>query len=135
MHADIAHSENGRLSHLQDLVSRVPLRIALRGFADEGISTPICPQVRRSPLSEESVQHLDLVSCWKGLSPSHVVELTTWTRLFRECLGDLIKAWLQRDMVEQLSRYPGKCPSFLEAVQSPTHDLQLIIKVRPMRLS
>jgi hypothetical protein len=130
MLADKAHSEDEGLSCLRNLVSSVPLRIALRGFADEGLaptSTLICPQVRRSQFSEESVQHLELVSCWKGLSPSQVLELTTWTRLFRECLGSQIKTRLQQHIVEQLSRYPGECHSFLGALHPPTHYQQLII--------
>jgi hypothetical protein len=119
MRANVAHIEDEGLSHLRNLVSTVPLRIVLRGFADEGLaptSTLIFPQVRRSPLREESVQHLDLVSCWKGLSPSQALELTTWTRLFRECLGSQIKARLQQDIPEQLSRYPGESYSFLGAL-------------------
>jgi hypothetical protein len=123
MRADTAHSEDEGLSRLRDLVSRVPLRIALRGFADESLtptSTLICPQLRRSPFSKESVQHLDIVSCWKGLSPSQVLELTTWMRLFRECLGSQIKARLQQIIVEQLSQYPGECHSFPGALHLPT---------------
>lgn len=43
---------------------------------------PIIPRVRRTPPSGESVQHLDLVSCWKGLSYQQARELDIWEQSF-----------------------------------------------------
>lgn len=128
MGAKVANTEDEGLSHLHNLVSGMPLHIVPRGFADEGLtptSALVYPQVRRSPLGNEVVQHLDIVSCWKGLSQSQTLELTIWARLFRESLASHIKYHLQHDLTEQLSGYPGECQNFSGVLSSLQCDHSL----------
>ncbi|PVI00942.1 hypothetical protein DM02DRAFT_654964 [Periconia macrospinosa] len=46
-----------------------------------------CPQIRRSPLSNaHAVNHIDVVSCWKGLSLRQASEALMWERFHDEAL-------------------------------------------------
>jgi hypothetical protein len=98
------------ISDLPDLVSNLTLDIVIRGLANQGpplITAFFLPDVRRSPLTKGAVQHLDTVSCWKGLSQSRARELSTWERLFEESLAVQIKEHLQRRFVVYLSKCHG----------------------------
>jgi hypothetical protein len=108
--ADIPKDKTGRL---QDLVRKVALDVELRGLANEDLPpayAPVIPRVRRSTFTEDAVQHLDIVSCWKGLSKSQVLELATWEHLFKECLASQLKQCLEQDFAERLGGYLGDYP-------------------------
>lgn len=66
------------------------ITVELRGlFHDDRLKVTdvYCPEVRRSPFnSGYHVNHLDVVSCWKGLSISQATEIVLWEHLLREAL-------------------------------------------------
>jgi hypothetical protein len=109
--ADAPKDGNERL---QDLVSKVALDVELQGLANDDLP-PACalvvPRVRRSTFTEDTVQHLDIVSCWKGLSNSQALELAMWERLFKACLASQLKQRLLQDFANRLSGYLGECIS------------------------
>jgi hypothetical protein len=91
------------------------LDVILRGLANEDLppsSAIVLPRVRRSAIGDGAVQHLDVVSCWKGLSFSTVLELTMWEDLFKESLASQIKQRLQHEFVEKLQAFPGEFDFF-----------------------
>jgi hypothetical protein len=99
-----------RLTNLHILLSKIPVDMVLRGLPNEDLppsSALNFPRVRRSPLVAGTVQHLDMVSCWKGLSHSQGLELTLWEHLFKQSLASRIKQRLLQDLVHQLSGDPG----------------------------
>ncbi|KAF1918725.1 hypothetical protein BDU57DRAFT_119054 [Ampelomyces quisqualis] len=85
------------------------LDVVLRGLANADLpptSAMVLPRVRRSAIGDGAVQHLDVVSCWKGLSFSTVLELSMWEDLFKESLVSKIKQRLQHEFVEKLNAFP-----------------------------
>ncbi|KAL1597022.1 hypothetical protein SLS60_008604 [Paraconiothyrium brasiliense] len=68
--------------------------LQLRGLPGEDRSTAAevyCPDVRRSGFNNNlSINHLDVVSCWKGLNLQQAEEVLTWERIFRKALEELI---------------------------------------------
>jgi hypothetical protein len=51
------------------------------------------PEVRRSPvedLHKRAVKHLDVVSCWKGLSHRQAKELAFWQFTFKISLESIL---------------------------------------------
>ncbi|KAF2125292.1 hypothetical protein P153DRAFT_111062 [Dothidotthia symphoricarpi CBS 119687] len=92
---------------LHDVVANIPFDIQLYGLSDEGdsqVTDIYCPRVRRSALTNSVTSHLDVVSCWKGLSRSQAVELVTWEHLFKTCLEDAIQLALRDIFVQYLGR-------------------------------
>ncbi|KAJ4377497.1 hypothetical protein N0V83_000322 [Neocucurbitaria cava] len=73
------------------------------------------PRVRRSPYSDAPVSHLDVVSCWKGLSYSQATELIIWERLFQQCLALQIRKRLQGIVIKHL-----------DEVQKPANESVLL---------
>ncbi|KAH8731798.1 hypothetical protein GQ44DRAFT_766854 [Phaeosphaeriaceae sp. PMI808] len=99
-----AYREDG----LQNLISKVPLDIKLYGLINDDLPSAtgfVFPRVRRSSITSDAVQHLDIISCWKGLSHSQGLELTTWEYLFKESLASQIEEYLQREFINDLSKY------------------------------
>ncbi|KAF2023276.1 hypothetical protein EK21DRAFT_12766, partial [Setomelanomma holmii] len=100
---------------LKKLVARLNLDIVLHGLpADEAglscggtrpASSLLMPQVRRSPMAHGATQHLDVVSCWKGLSPSQGEEIAAWERIFTECLAAHIESGLRGSFSDWLRKY------------------------------
>lgn len=68
--------------------------LQLRGLPGEDRSTVYeiyCPDVRRSEYDSKSlINHLDLISSWKGLSLQQAEEILTWERVFRRVLEGYI---------------------------------------------
>ncbi|KAF2448625.1 hypothetical protein P171DRAFT_216690 [Karstenula rhodostoma CBS 690.94] len=68
--------------------------LQLRGLQGEDRSTATqvyCPEVRRSYLNNNSrINHLDSVSCWRGLDFKQAEEVFTWERVFRKALEEQI---------------------------------------------
>jgi hypothetical protein len=101
-------------------VSKVKFHVILRGLLNEDLpaaSACLFPAVRRSPSTIGGPQHLDTVSCWKGLSQSQSEELVAWEGLFKESMASQIKEDIQRGFALQLKLCPG--------MQSPLHSSQL----------
>ncbi|KAH7071425.1 hypothetical protein BKA63DRAFT_419420 [Paraphoma chrysanthemicola] len=91
-----------------DLVQRMTLEVTLQGLLGDERPSPasmFLPRVRRSPLSRDNVQHLDIVSCWKGISPSQGNELAAWEGVFEECLASHLSKHLQEGCVKWLNQY------------------------------
>jgi hypothetical protein len=106
----VESSTDHSLPSLHELVDKVMVDVVLRGFSNEDLapsSALVLPRVRRSPPSDDTVQHLELVSLWKGLSHSQAIELAWWERLFKQSLASQIKQHLLQDVVHRLSGYPG----------------------------
>jgi hypothetical protein len=98
------------MSSLFDLVSTVNFNVVIRGLPNEDLpaaSALLFPFVRRSSRIREAAQHLDTISCWKGLSSSQSDELSVWERLFKESMALQIKELLQRDFASRLERCTG----------------------------
>lgn len=95
---------------VRELVEELHFDIVLRGLpSDErpSAASMVFPRVRRSPLGKDKAQHLDIVSCWKGISPSQSDELAAWEGMFRECLASQIQEHLQEDFSKWLYKYTG----------------------------
>ncbi|KAF1848155.1 uncharacterized protein K460DRAFT_403452 [Cucurbitaria berberidis CBS 394.84] len=94
--------------HLRDLVASVPFNVTLDGLGTKDNATAsdlLFPRVRRSPFSDEAISHLDVVSCWKGISHSQGVELELWQRLFRKCLASQVEEGLRDIVTNRLIEY------------------------------
>jgi hypothetical protein len=101
---------NADKPRVRELVEGVKLNIVLRGLPSDdrpSAASMVFPRVRRSPLSKDKVQHLDIVSCWKGLSPSQSDELAAWEGIFQECLASQIREHLREGFVKWLDKYIG----------------------------
>lgn len=83
-----------------------PMDIVLSGMPVDGRSNAvdfIVPHVRRSPLGFGPAQHLDVISCWKGVTYAQACELASWDCFFKECLAVQIKEYLQCEFLNSLS--------------------------------
>ncbi|CAO2647443.1 Nn.00g083650.m01.CDS01 [Neocucurbitaria sp. VM-36] len=88
-----------------------------------------CPRVRRSPYSDRAISHLDVISCWKGLSYSQAMELTLWEQLFRRCLALQVKEWLQGIAVKHVSdtqAYNRQTAKVADVPAYPSDDIPLL---------
>jgi len=64
------------------------MSISLRKITgDASPCGPVMPRVRRSSITNEPVQHLDIVSCWKGLSHQQALEIDKWEQAFEQCIA------------------------------------------------
>jgi hypothetical protein len=109
---------------LEFVLAKVMMDVELRGLLTDGVKSAfelVFPNVRRSQMSHDAVQHLDVVSCWKGLQYSNAVELVRWDHLFRESLASHIKLHLLQDFAFHLLGCCGKC-SFWKTKQWPSQD-------------
>lgn len=82
-----------------------PMHIVLQGMLVNGRATScdlIIPHVRRSAPAGGLVQHLDVVSCWKGVTHLQAWELATWDCFFKECLAMQIKEHLGHEFSRSL---------------------------------
>jgi hypothetical protein len=83
--AAATHNADETDETLVQLISEVPLNIVLCKASSGAASCgPMMPHVRRSPITTEPVQHLNIVSCWKGLSHQQTLELEKWEQVFQE---------------------------------------------------
>jgi hypothetical protein len=77
-----------------DLFRKSDIEFQLRGLLGVDRST-VCdvysPEVRRSPTTHRmTVTHLDLVTCWKGLSYAQAAEILFWENVFRLSLERVV---------------------------------------------
>ncbi|KAH7413611.1 hypothetical protein DE146DRAFT_1283 [Phaeosphaeria sp. MPI-PUGE-AT-0046c] len=82
-----------------------PMNIVLSGLPVDGRTNAfdfIIPHARRSTLLAGPVQHLDVISCWKGVTNAQAWELASWDYFFKECLAVQIKEYLQREFLSRL---------------------------------
>ncbi|KAH5399897.1 hypothetical protein HBI32_180620 [Parastagonospora nodorum] len=123
------------LPSLHQLVDKVMVDVVLRGFSNEDLAPSLAlvlPRVRRPPPSDDTVQHLELVSLWKGLSHSQSIELAWWERLFKQSLASQIKQHLLQDVVHRLSGYPNSANQSLvvpRMVKLLSSEQPLVIKI------
>ena len=72
------------------LDSPTAVDFVLEGLQDENRSSAAniyCPQVRRPHFTKNvTINHMDIVSCWKGLSLSQATEVVFWEKIFRDTL-------------------------------------------------
>lgn len=87
--ADFAHREAIRELY-QDLGFDLQLRNLL-GAVKSTVADVYCPEVRRSPMTDTSVKHIDVVSCWKGLSIKQAAELAYWEEIFKVSLEKMVE--------------------------------------------
>ncbi|KAF2201037.1 hypothetical protein GQ43DRAFT_48746 [Delitschia confertaspora ATCC 74209] len=88
------------------------LRIELTGLIEgdhQSIADVYYPTARRSSTYNECpVHHLDVVSCWKGLSTQQASEILFWETLFKESLEELV--------LRDLLKASGESPSCSEVI-------------------
>lgn len=69
-------------------------KLHLRGLQNASRETAtdvFCPDVRRSPFSCGGfIEHLDVISRWKGLNLEQAEEVFAWERIFQEALESLV---------------------------------------------
>jgi hypothetical protein len=64
----------------------------LPGVAGLNITDIYCPDVHRLPfVKANNVNHLDVVTCWKGLSCTQASEVALWKRLLGDALGEQLE--------------------------------------------
>lgn len=114
--------------------------IVLSGMPVDGRSNAvdfIVPHVRRSPLGFGPAQHLDVISCWKGVTYAQACELASWDCFFKECLAVQIKEYLQCEFLNSLSGPSSpraKLPLMERMMDFLKHLQPLMIKVDMPRL-
>jgi hypothetical protein len=69
-----------------------------------------CPEIRRSPPTDyQHINHLDVVSCWKGLSFRQAREVAHWEHLFKQVLEHKLRDTVLRVTAERAYRsHTGK---------------------------
>ncbi|KAL1799300.1 hypothetical protein ACET3X_003337 [Alternaria dauci] len=115
--ASHAHPSAGSLSsddagyqYFESLLANVAFDVELHGLALRSTASPSemrCPLLRRSESKQQAINHLDVVSCWKGISDAQALELTLWERLFRRCLISQVENDLRRRTIVQLNNVRG----------------------------
>ena len=101
--------------HFQDvryLFAELNIDVQLRGLlgADRCRVTDVyCPEVRRSPLtSNKDFSHLDVVSCWRGITLRQASEIAYWEGNFTSSLEKMITDVIIHVFVEYLRQENGK---------------------------
>ena len=88
------------------------IEVELRGLTGEQRRHAwemFCPVVRRSSTHNEfPIQHLDVVSCWKGISCRQASEIMFWEAVFKESLEKLVAQELLDAFGEELRTTHGK---------------------------
>ncbi|KAF2865807.1 hypothetical protein BDV95DRAFT_612381 [Massariosphaeria phaeospora] len=85
-----------------DLDITVEVR-GLAGASRRKATDVYCPEVRRSPFSTiHHVNHLDVVSCWKGLSLRQACEVVVWERLFERALEAQLWGFVRAGVLSHL---------------------------------
>jgi hypothetical protein len=85
--------------------------MVVRGLSSDGVATAsdlLCLLTRRSPITNDAIQHLDNVSQWRGISPAQAVELKVWLGVFRESLESLIKKRVQQALDDEICGHSGE---------------------------
>ncbi|KAH9882601.1 hypothetical protein J1614_000837 [Plenodomus biglobosus] len=98
------------MQRLEDMAASLPLHVQLHGLAAEEQSdahNAYRPRVRRSASTSQAIEHVDIVTCWKGLSYSQASELTFWKHAFRICLSSQIERALRSIIVAQMGEQPN----------------------------
>lgn len=52
--------------------------------------------------------HLDLIECWKGLSPAQAMELTMWYHFLHDCLQGEVRAALHESIIQDILKSGGQ---------------------------
>ena len=93
-HAHPASEADDVRSTLRDIFDNLQVDFRLRnplGAVRTRVTDVYCPEIRRSQLREQrDVNHLDVVSCWKGLSYKQAAEIAYWENSFKVCLEETV---------------------------------------------
>lgn len=105
-----------KTQHLSQVFADIDVKLMLRGLSGETRREVIdvyCPEVRRSPPTDyQYITHLDVVSCWKGLSFRQAREVAQWETLFKKALEHQLRDIVLRVTSERAYRpYAGKTNS------------------------
>ncbi|KAF2703009.1 hypothetical protein K504DRAFT_186567 [Pleomassaria siparia CBS 279.74] len=96
---------------IRELLRTIHVDLRLRGLPGANTSKVTdlyCPEVRRSmPMRNRHINHLDVVSCWKGLSFRRASEVLLWEDLFRHSLESQVRDTLLHNLAEHLSHRHG----------------------------
>jgi hypothetical protein len=96
---------------VRELFDLLGVEVQLRdlfGAAKNKVSDVYCPGVRRSPYSETpNLMHLDVVSCWRGLSYKQAAEIAYWEVNLQQCLEKIVRDAVIRIFAEHLRDETG----------------------------
>lgn len=103
---------------VRDLFTELNVEFQLRGLlgADKSrVMDVFCPEVRRSPTTHgPEIKHLDVVSCWRGLSFPQAGEIAYWENNFILSLDKMIKDAIMQVFVDWVSAHKEssmwRCP-------------------------
>ncbi|KAI8933292.1 hypothetical protein NX059_009919 [Plenodomus lindquistii] len=107
------------MQYLEDAAARLPLHVKLEGLAAIGqlnAQNAYRPRVRRSGSTEQAIEHVDVVTCWKGLSFAQAGELAFWEHAFRQCLTSQVEHTLRLVIAAEIG-----------ALQRPADGLSLLL--------
>ncbi|KAG9193470.1 hypothetical protein G6011_03505 [Alternaria panax] len=130
--SSVSLDETGH-QYVERFLANVVFDVELCGLALHSNASPSdmhCPRLRRSESKQQAIDHLDVVSCWKGISNAQALELTLWERLFQTCLASQVENDLRRRTIVQLSKVRdgvednGLLPSLLQSL--PSEESRLI---------
>jgi hypothetical protein len=101
---------------LSEIFADIDVEVNLRGLAGENrrkVTDVYCPEVRRStPTGYQHINHLDVVSCWKGLTFQQACEIAQWESLFKKALEGQLRDIVLRVTDERAYRpYTGESTS------------------------
>lgn len=101
---------------LEDLALSLPLQVDLEGLAASGqndVHSMYHPRVRRSVSASQAMEHVDIVTCWKGLSHPQACELAFWEHAFRDCIRLQIEGFLRTLIASQVGQDQRPADDFL----------------------
>lgn len=105
--ASSVSSDDAVHEYLESLLANVAFNAELCGLALHSNAPPFemhYPRLRRSESKQQAIDHLDMVSCWKGISNAQALEITLWERLFQRCLASQVEDDLRCRAIVQLSK-------------------------------
>ncbi|KAF2467922.1 uncharacterized protein BDR25DRAFT_60603 [Lindgomyces ingoldianus] len=89
----------------RELLNSLDVDFCLHGLSASNkarVSDVYCPQVRRSTDRNFPVSHLDVVSCWKGLSYRQAAEIAVWETMFKDAIENQVRDIVLHAFAEQL---------------------------------
>ncbi|KAF2646638.1 hypothetical protein P280DRAFT_15590 [Massarina eburnea CBS 473.64] len=105
-------------------LASVSIDVSLQGWVPEQEPADICcPKVLRSPFDSASpVNHLDVISCWKGLSYIQSCEITMWERLHHRALSKQVSEGLRMTLLRELASSSDNRPFISRLVDTVSSD-------------
>jgi hypothetical protein len=102
-----------KTQQLSKVFAGIDVQLMLTGLPGENrrkVTDVYCPEIRRSPPTDyQHINHLDVVSCWKGLSFRQAREVAHWEYLFKHVLEHKLRDTVLRVTAERAYRsHAGK---------------------------